>query len=200
MVERATKFSDHPILKMKVGFDGDVEAVGRIREVFNGKLRIDANEGWNEADAIDRLSQLERFNIELCEQPIPSKHFNELRAVRRSSPIPVFADEDVSDAHDVAQLAGIVDGVNLKLRKAGGIRELMKAAAVARAEGLQVMIGCDHDTGVAATAGAHIASLMDFVDLDGPLLLEKNPYPGITYSKGQMTLPEGPGIGVAGKP
>ena len=200
MVERAKKLSDHPILKMKVGFDGDVEAVGAVREVFKGRLRIDANEGWNQADAIDRLMQLERFEIELCEQPIPSKHFSELEAVRRSSPIPVFADEDVSDAHDVAQLAGIVDGVNLKLRKAGGVRELIKAAAVARAMDLKVMIGCDLDTGVAVTAGAHIASLMDYVDLDGPLILEKDPYPGITYSKGEMTLPEGPGLGVAGKP
>ena len=200
MVERAKMLSDHPALKMKVGFDGDVEAVAAIREVFGGRLRIDANEGWSREDAIERLGKLERFDIELCEQPIPGKHFDDLGAVRKSSPIPVFADEDVSDSRDVAQLAGIVDGVNLKLRKAGGIRELVKAAAVARAEGLQVMLGCDLDTGVAATAGAHIASLMDFVDLDGPLLLEKDPYPGVTYSKGEMTLPQGPGLGVAGKP
>lgn len=200
MVERAQKLSDHPVLKMKVGFDGDVEAVAAIREVFDGKLRVDANEGWTREDAIQRLTQMERFDIELCEQPIPGKNFSDLGAVRKSSPIPVFADEDVSDARDVAQLAGVVDGVNLKLRKAGGVREVVKAAAVARAEGLQVMLGCDLDTGVAATAGAHIASLMDFVDLDGPLLLERDPYPGVTYSKGEMTLPQGPGLGVAGKP
>lgn len=200
MVERARKLSDHPALKMKVGFDGDVEAVAAIRDVFDGRLRIDANEGWSREDAIERLTQMERFDIELCEQPIPGKNFGDLGAVRKSSPIPVFADEDVSDSNDVAQLADVVDGVNLKLRKAGGIREVMKAAAVARTHGLKVMLGCDLDSGVAATAGAHISSLMDFVDLDGPLLLAEDPYPGVTYSKGEMTLPTGPGLGVSNKP
>lgn len=200
MVERARKLSDHPALKIKVGFDGDVEAVAAVREVFDGRLRIDANEGWTRGDAIERLTQMERFDIELCEQPIPGKNFGDLGAVRKSSPIPVFADEDVSDSKDVAQLADVIDGVNLKLRKAGGIREVMKAAAVARALGLKVMLGCDLNSGIAATAGAHISSLMDFVDLDGPLLLANDPYPGVTYSKGEMTLPTAPGLGVSNKP
>ena len=197
MVERARRLSDHPILKMKVGFDGDVDAVAAIREVFEGRLRVDANEGWSVDDAIDRLGRLEPFDIEFCEQPIPAGDHDALGAVRESSPIPVFADEDVEDARDVAELSGVVDGVNLKLRKAGGIREVVRAAAVARAEGLQVMLGCDLDSGVAATAGAHIASLMDFVDLDGPLLLAEDPYPGVGYDRGSLILPEGPGLGIA---
>ena len=196
MVERAARLSDHPILKMKVGFDGDVEAVAAIRDVFEGRLRVDANEGWSVEDAIDRLGRLEPYDIEFCEQPIHAGDYNALGAVRKSSPIPVFADEDVEDSRDVAQLAGFVDGVNLKLRKAGGIREVVKAASVARAEGLQVMLGCDLDSGVAATAGAHIGSLMDFVDLDGPLLLAKDPYPGVGYERGSLVLPDGPGLGI----
>jgi L-alanine-DL-glutamate epimerase-like enolase superfamily enzyme len=108
----------------------------------------------------------------------------------------VFADEDVGDAKDVAALNGVVSGVNLKLRKTGGIRELLRAVAVARAQGMQVMLGCDLDSGVAATAGAHVASLMDFADLDGPLLLAEDPFPGVTYERGRMGLPTGPGLGI----
>jgi L-alanine-DL-glutamate epimerase-like enolase superfamily enzyme len=116
--------------------------------------------------------------------------------VRAGSPIPVFADEDVDSAADVIRLAGAVDGVNLKLRKTGGLREMLRAIHAARACELEVMIGCDLDTGIAATAGAHIAGLADHVDLDGPLLLAEDPFPGVSYERGRLVLPEGPGLGL----
>lgn len=200
MVERARGLADHPILKMKVGFDGDVDVVASVREVFDGTLRIDANEGWSPDEAKERLVELERFDIELCEQPIPSKRLEELAEVTRATSIPVFADEDVSTAADVARLAGVVDGVNLKLRKAGGIREVVAAIATARAHGMKVMLGCDLESGIAATAGAHIAPLVDHADIDGPLLLAEDPFPGVTYDRGVMTVPDLPGLGVQRAP
>jgi L-alanine-DL-glutamate epimerase-like enolase superfamily enzyme len=196
MVARATSLKDHPALKLKVGFDGDVDVVRQIRSVFDGAIRIDANEGWSRDEAIERLEAMAELDIELCEQPIKGGNFDDLAMVNERSSIPVFADEDVGDSKDVAALDGVVTGVNLKLRKTGGIRELLKAVAVARAQGMKVMLGCDLDTGVAATAGAHVASLMDFADLDGPLLLAEDPFPGVTYDKGQMGLPTGPGLGI----
>ena len=196
MVERAKGFIDYPGIKIKVGFDGDVDAVAALREVFPGKIRIDANEGWGAEEAIDRLTALAVFDIELCEQPIHAGNHEDLRRVTEGSPIPILADEDVGDSRDVAALVGIVDGVNLKLRKAGGIRELVKAVHTARAHDMQVMLGCDLDSGVQTGAGAAIASLMDFVDLDGPLLLAKDPFPSITYDRGTISLPDRPGIGV----
>ena len=196
MVQRALAYSDHPTLKMKVGFDDDVEAVRAIRKVYDGAIRIDANEGWNVDEAVARLRRLEPLNIELCEQPIPAGNHQDLRFVSSCTSIPVYADEDVCTAEDVANLVGIVDGVNLKLRKAGGIREAIRAVAVARAHGMGVMLGCDLESGIAATAGAHLAALVDFVDMDGPLLLAADPFPGVTYKRGTMTLPEGPGLGV----
>ena len=196
MVARSRRHSDHPVLKMKVGFDGDVDAVAAIRDVYDGALRIDANEGWSPDEARTRLRALEAFDIELCEQPIAAGQPDELEGVTASTSIPVFADEDVRTARDVVRLADVVDGVNLKLRKTGGIRELTRAVAVARSLELGLMLGCDLDSGVAATAGAHVAPLFDFVDLDGPLLLAEDPWPGITYDRGRMTVPEGPGLGV----
>ena len=196
MVARARSLADHPALKLKVGFDGDVEVVRSIRSVYDGVIRVDANEGWDPDGAIERLNELEPLDIELCEQPIPAGRLDDLRRVTELSPIPVFADEDACTAEDVARLAGAVDGVNLKLRKTGGLREFMRAAAVARAHNMRLMIGCDLESGVAVTAGAHVAPLVDVVDLDGPLLLADDPYPGVTYQRGKMTLPDGPGLGV----
>lgn len=196
MVERARRFADHPCLKMKVGFDGDVDALAAIRAVYPGVIRIDANEGWTPDEAIARLRLLERFDIELCEQPIARGQLDELRRVTGGTSIPIFADEDVATASDVARLAGVVDGVNLKLRKTGGIREALRAISSARALGLGVMLGCDLTSGVSATAEASITSLVDHADIDGPLLLAHDPYPGVAYDNGHVTLPPGPGLGV----
>ncbi|MDQ3645742.1 MAG: dipeptide epimerase [Actinomycetota bacterium] len=200
IVDRARSLRDHPILKMKVGFDGDVDAVRAVREVFPGAIRIDANEGWSRTDALERLPALAEHGIELCEQPVPAGNHADLAAVTAASPIPVFADEDVCTAEDVARLKGKVHGVNLKLRKTGGIRELVCAIAVARACGMKVMLGCDLESGVAITAAAHVAALADHVDLDGPLLLADDPFPGVAYERGVMTLPSGPGLGLAARP
>ncbi|CAN5753202.1 dipeptide epimerase [soil metagenome] len=196
MVDRARRLADHPCLKLKVGFEGDVDVVAAIRSAFSGIIRIDANEGWTADEAIERLRELERFDIELCEQPISRNRLDDLRRVTEATSIDVFADEDVSTASDVAKLAGVVDGVNLKLRKTGGIREALRAISTARALGLGVMLGCDLTSGVSATAEASITSLVDYADIDGPLLLANDPHPGVTYDNGKVTLPPGPGLGV----
>ena len=196
MVARAEGFSDHPIIKTKVGFDGDVETLGRIRSVYRGRIRIDANEGWEPDEAITALGRLEPLDIELCEQPIKAGRLDELKRVTEATSIPIYADEDVDTTIDVARLAGIVDGVNLKLRKTGGIREAIRAIHTARALGLGVMIGCDLESGVAATAQATVATLVDHCDIDGPLLLAEDPFPGVAYDRGRVTLPSGPGLGV----
>lgn len=200
MVARAKSFADHPIVKTKVGFDGDVEAIEAIRSVFPGRIRVDANEGWSEDEAIDRLARLERFDVELCEQPIPMRNHEALRRVTEASPIPVYADEDAGTSADVASLAGVVDGVNLKLRKAGGVRETWRAIATARAHAMGVMLGCDLDSGIAMGAAAALAPLCDFIDLDGPLLLAEDPHPSVTYERGELKVPDAPGLGVTKRP
>ena len=196
MVERARALIGYPAVKIKVGFDGDVEAVAAVRAVYPGRIRIDANEGWSADEAVDRLTAMEPHDIELCEQPVKSGNLDELRRVSSASPIPIFADEDADTAADVARLAGRVHGVNLKLRKCGGIREAIRALHVARGHGLATMLGCDLESGIASTAGAHLASLFDYIDLDGSLLLAKDPFPGVRYDAGRLLLPDGPGLGI----
>jgi L-alanine-DL-glutamate epimerase-like enolase superfamily enzyme len=197
MVTRAEKLRDHPILKLKVGFDGDVEMLRSIREVYDGEIRIDANEGWKEDEAVDRLAEMAGSNVAFCEQPVHADDENELFRVAESSPIPIFADESACTSGDVARLAQKVAGVNLKLRKAGGIREVIKGISVARAHRVAVMIGCDLETGVGCTAAAHLGSLVDHLDVDGFLLLERDPYPGVTSDRGRLALPTAPGLGVS---
>jgi L-alanine-DL-glutamate epimerase-like enolase superfamily enzyme len=200
MQQRATEWIDHPIIKMKVGFDGDVDAVRAVREVFPGTIRIDANEGWDKHTAIEKLSELARFDIELCEQPVPAGHHEDLRDVTAASPIPIFADENVNTAADVLRLADVVDGVNLKLRKTGGIREVVRAVHVARTVGLKPMLGCDLESGVGATAQASVASLFDHIDVDGPMAMAEDPFPGVAYRSGHLILPPGPGLGLQRRP
>jgi L-Ala-D/L-Glu epimerase / N-acetyl-D-glutamate racemase len=200
MQDRAREWSDHPIIKMKVGFDRDIEAVRAVRDVFPGAIRVDANEGWDKDNAIARLKELAAFDVELCEQPIPAGHLSDLREVTAASPIPVFADEDVNTSGDVIALAEVVHGVNLKLRKTGGIRELLRASHVARAVGLKLMLGCDLESGVGTTAQASVASLFDHIDIDGPMALAEDPYPGVIYETGRVLSPSGPGLGLQRRP
>jgi L-alanine-DL-glutamate epimerase-like enolase superfamily enzyme len=194
MVERARRFAAYPKIKVKVGFDGDVEIVAALRDVFEGDIRIDANEGWSEDEAIERLAKMEPLGIELCEQPIRRHQYEALERITRSTGIPIYADEDAGSAQEIAALRGVVDGVNLKLRKSGGLRETMRAAAVARANGMGLMLGCDLETGLSTSAQASIAPLMDHIDLDGPLVLAGDPFPGVRYDGARLILNEGPGL------
>lgn len=113
---------------------------------------------------------------------------------------PVVERADVDTARDVAGLGEAVGGVNLKLRRAGGIREALRVIATARSHGLRVMLGSDLVTGIGATADAHLAPLVDFLDIDEPLLLKEDPFPGVVYDKGRITVPDLPGLGVKGAP
>jgi L-alanine-DL-glutamate epimerase-like enolase superfamily enzyme len=94
----------------------------------------------------------------------------------------------------------VVDGVNLKLRKTGGIREVVRAVHVARTVGLKPMLGCDLESGVGATAQASVASLFDHIDVDGPMAMTEDPFPGVAYQSGHLILPPGPGLGLQRRP
>jgi len=186
----------HPILKIKLGAGREVETIASIREIYHGTLRIDANEGWTADDAVRILRELERYEIEFCEQPIPAGAPAQLRYVRERTRIPIVADEDAKNAHDVAALAGCVDGVNVKLVKCGGIRGALALIHTARALDMRIMLGCMVESAVCTTAAAHLSPLVDWADLDGPFLTASDPFSGVTYAQGKLVLPDAPGLGV----
>lgn len=187
-------------LKLKLGGgDGlDVERVRAVRSVTDLPLQVDVNEGWTLEEALDALPRLEALGVQYCEQPLPAGDpaGSELR---RTSPLPIYVDEDCHTLADVADCAGIAHGVNVKLAKSGGVREAVRIAAAARALGLELMLGCMVESGLAIAPGAHIASLFDHVDLDGNLLLREDPWPGIELVDGVQLPPERPGLGVAAR-
>ncbi len=189
----------YPILKVKLGagtLAEQVEIVAAIRARYGGALRIDANEGWSVDDAIIILRELARYEIEFCEQPVPAGNPQWLRAIRDRVAIPIVADEDCLVASDLPPLYGCIDGVNVKLAKAGGIRGALATIHTARAMGLKVMIGCMVESAIAATAAAHISPLADWADLDGPLLISRDPFTGVRYDGGKVLIPVAPGLGV----
>jgi L-alanine-DL-glutamate epimerase-like enolase superfamily enzyme len=188
--------SEYPVLKVKLGTDRDVEVLRAIRETTDREIRVDANCGWTVKRAIAMLPVLQEFGVTVLEQPLPPDQLDGLGEITRRAAIPVIADESCETAADIPPLVGKVDGINIKLAKCGGLREALRMVAVARAHGMVVMVGCMIESSLSITAAAHLTPLVDIVDLDGAALLANDPFVGATISGGQVTLPDGPGLGV----
>ncbi len=184
-------------LKLKLGGrDGlDVERVRAVRGVTELPLQVDVNEYWTIDEAVDALPQLAEVAVEYCEQPLPAGYRRGVELKRRS-PLPIYVDEDCHTLADVAGCAEIAHGINIKLAKSGGIREAVRMAHAARALELKVMLGCMVESGLAIAPGAAIASLCDHVDLDGNLLLARDPWPGVEFRDGVQAPSNEPGLGV----
>ncbi len=199
MLAKLEEIGDHPVVKVKLGTTSDVEIVAAIRGKFHGTLRLDANEAWTPEHAVAVLRELERYDIEFCEQPIPAGKPEQLRWIRERTAIRLVADEDAKNASDLPALAGCVDGINIKLLKCGGIRGALAMIHTARALGLKIMLGCMVESAILTTAAAQLTPLVDWADLDGPFLTANDPFEGVTYERGKLVLPEGPGLGVCAR-
>ncbi len=201
LMAQQAKESGYPILKIKLGSDNDEARVKAIREVTNAKLRVDANAGWSRKQALDMIPRLAEYDLEFIEQPLAVDDVEgffwlkeRLNALRVNAPI--FADETAKTSHDVAKLAGAVDGVVVKTMKSEGIREALRMVHTAKAHDMQIMLSCMVESSVGVTAAAHLAPLCDYADLDGPLLIKNDPYHGLKYDGARMSLPVEAGIGV----
>jgi L-Ala-D/L-Glu epimerase len=199
MLDKVRAVGAHPVIKVKLGAGAEVETIAAIRAIYTGTIRIDANEGWTAESAVAILRELERYDIEFCEQPIPAGTPERLRWIRERTAIPLVTDEDSKDADDLAALAGCVDGINVKLVKCGGIRGALAMIHTARALKLKIMLGCMVESAVLTTAAAHLSPLVDWADLDGPFLVASDPFDGLQYRAGKIVLPAGPGLGVVEK-
>ncbi len=196
MAERAQQ-SSWPIIKVKLGSANDLAIISKIREATDARLRVDVNAGWSRDQAAALLPRLAEYDLELVEQPLQVGDLEGLRWLHSQKiGVPIFADESVKSARDVAAHAGAVDGVVIKLMKTGGIREALRAIHTARALDMQIMISCMVETSLGVTAAAHLAPLCDYVDLDGPLLIKNDPFGGLEYNNAQIRLPDRPGLGV----
>lgn len=195
MEEKLASVADFPILKVKLGSPGDIDNLRFIRARYAGRLQVDANASWTAHDALRMLEAIAPLGIDLAEQPVARGDLDGLAFVRARSPIPVYADESAHRLHDIAQLAGRVDGVNLKLMKTGGLGEMRRMIHAARAHGMKVMLGCMVESSLALSAAAQLAPLADALDLDGHWLLAGDPFRGAPGEAGAIRLTEAPGLG-----
>lgn len=179
MREKTRAAKAYQILKIKVGTPDDERILAMLREeVPNARIRVDANTGWTPQQTIAFLPMLQAYDIELIEQPVAADDYEGLRLVTEASPIPIIADESCRIAADVEKLAGRVHGVNIKLAKCGSIWEAIRIAQAAHAHDLKVMFGCMIESTLGIAAAIQMASLMDYVDLDGAALLRDDPFAG----------------------
>ncbi len=187
-----------PILKAKVGF-GDEEALLDLLAGETGAvLRVDANEGWSLEEAVRKINLYrDRYSIELFEQPLPRQDIEGYRKLRRETDAVIVVDESVIEAEDVAPWSGIVDGVNIKLMKCGGLLHALRIASEARGHGMKIMLGCMVESSLAISAAAQIASVADYCDLDGNLLISNDPFQGVKAPDGVLALPGSPGLGAS---
>ena len=193
-------------LKIKLGspdgIDADQAMLAQVRECVRKRLRdeslrlrVDANGGWNLAQARTMMKWLAERDVEYIEQPLAEGNDAELPALFADRPLPIFIDESCSNAADVPRLAAAVDGVNLKLMKCGGITEALRIIAVARALRLQTMIGCMGESSLAISAAAALGGAIDYIDLDSHFNLNPDPCIGAQLVNGIVTPNQQPGHG-----
>lgn len=198
LIERVRAARDFPILKVKLGSDRDLDMLTVIRRhASDAVLRVDANMGWTPDQALDLLPRLAALGVELVEQPLPATDLKGLRRLKEAAILPIVADESCVRPRDVPRVAGCVDGINIKLSKCGGIRPALAMIRLARALGLRVMLGCMIESSLGISAALQLASLADWLDLDGHLLLAEDLFEGIGGARGALVLNDQPGLGMA---
>lgn len=189
-------------LKVKLGspegIEADLAMLNALLQVApeGCKVYVDANGGWNLNQAITMAQTLKEWGIEYIEQPLPPGEEQDLAQLYEKSPLPIFVDESCYTRADIPPLANSIHGINIKLMKAGGLSEAMAMIHTARACGLQVMLGCYSDSSLANTAAAHLAPLVDYLDLDSHLNLIDDPFRGATLENSRLMLNTQPGLGV----
>jgi L-alanine-DL-glutamate epimerase-like enolase superfamily enzyme len=197
VAERAARAAHFPALKIKLGGPDDLATLEAVRAVFGGPIRVDANTGWSQDDALALLPELERLGVELIEQPFPAHRLDQLRWLQERSSLPIVADESAVSIDALDGLVGAVAGVNVKLAKCGGVGPAMRMLSRARELGFRTFLGCMEETSVGIAASAAVASLADWVDLDGNLLLDEDPFDGLELGPDcRWRLTDAPGLGV----
>ncbi len=195
--QRAARAAHFPALKIKLGGPKDLETLEAVRAVFAGPIRVDANTGWVPEEAVALVPELVRLGVELIEQPFPARRLDQLQWLQERSVLPIVADESCVMPEDLDGLVGVVAGVNVKLAKCGGIGPAKRMLERARELGFRTFLGCMEETSVGIAGSAVVASLADWVDLDGCLLLADDPFEGLELgSDHRWILPRRPGLGL----
>jgi len=186
---------DWPIYKIKLGTADDLAIIRELRKHTAAIFRIDANCAWSADQAIEYSGELLKLGVEFMEQPLGKDDLEGMKEVFKYSKLPVIADESCIVESDVQKCHGLFHGINVKLVKAGGITPGMRMIHEAKKLGMKTMVGCMTESSVGISAIAHIAPLLDYVDMDGAMLLAKDPARGVVITPEEVIFPAGNGIG-----
>lgn len=197
MVAKMKELPDWPVYKIKLGTPHDIEIIRALREQTDSVFRVDANCGWTADETIGNARELKSLNVEFIEQPLAADDIAGMASIRGRSALPIIADESCIVEADVDRCAAQgFDGVNIKLVKCGGLTPARRMIARARQLGLKVMVGCMTESTVGISAIAQLLPLLDFVDMDGALLLAEDIAAGVTIEGGVCCYAEENGCGV----
>jgi len=185
-----------PIYKIKVGTADDIAVVKALRENTSSILRVDANAAWNVETALQIIPQLKELGVEFVEQPLAKDDWEGMKILYKESALPLFADEACVYEADVEKCKDHFHGINIKLTKCSGITPALRMIKKARELDLKVMVGCMNESTIGSAAIAHLLPFIDYVDMDGPLLLEEDVATGIQYDNGKISYSNEPGLGV----
>ncbi len=196
MVAKMGEFDGWPIYKIKLGTPDDLEIVRELREHTGATFRIDANTAWSAGHTIDIAPRLKELGVEFLEQPLKRDDWEGMRRLRENCALSVIADESCLTEDDVDRCAGVFDGINIKLTKAGGLTPARRMIERAREHGLQVMVGCMTESSVGISAIAQLLPLLDHVDMDGSVLISDDIATGVRLDHGTAVFPDENGNGV----
>lgn len=198
MREKLLEARDFPVLKVKLGTEADKDRISFIRSITQQRIRVDANEGWKDAEtAIDMIRFLEPMNVELIEQPLPKSAIQDQAELKMKANIPLFADESISEHINWDQISSGFHGINLKLMKSGGISQSLEHVRLARKRNLNIMIGCMIESSIANTAAAIVSLWADAADIDSFRLISNDPASGLEWDpESRILLNDKSGLGV----
>jgi L-Ala-D/L-Glu epimerase len=185
-----------PIYKIKLGTDEDLAIVRELRRHTQATFRVDANCAWTAAQTIAHAPELKSLGVEFIEQPLRADDWTGMKEVYQHSVLPVLADESCIAEPDVDRCAGYFHGVNIKLTKCGGLTPARRMIDRAKALGLKVMVGCMTESSVGISAIGHLAPLLDYVDMDGTMLITNDPATGVSVLPTGLQFAKENGTGV----
>ncbi|MCU0392208.1 MAG: dipeptide epimerase [Thermoflexibacter sp.] len=183
------------LYKIKLGTPYDIEIVKELRKYTSAVFRVDANCGWSVEEAINNSHHLKKLGVEFIEQPLKAEEWEGMKEVFNYSALPLIADESCIVETDVRKCIGYFHGINIKLMKCGGITPALRMIQEARKNQMKVMMGCMTESTIGISAIAHIAPMLDYVDMDGPLLITNDIAEGVKLSKEGVIFPKRNGLG-----
>lgn len=197
MIAKLDEVPGWPIYKIKLGTSDDIALVRGLRQHTSAVFRVDANCGWSVSETIENSRQLKDLGVEFIEQPLPAEDVEGAERVHRDSVLPIVADESCIAEADVQRCARRFDGVNIKLVKCGGLTPARRMIDQARKLGLRVMVGCMTESTVGISAIAQLLPMLDYVDMDGAALLDRDIARGVRVHQGVCTYSKENGNGVS---